>query len=93
MLEEITKQQKEELLILMLKNELAELWLTKRIADTPKEIKEFDNSLNDQEDEKKQYDKYIAYVEKLEMVLEAKQDNLFNLEYLDKASELIKQYV
>jgi hypothetical protein len=42
MLNKIAKQQKQELLTLMLKNKIAEMWLTKKIAETPEEIKTLD---------------------------------------------------
>lgn len=94
MLDKIAKQQKEELLTLMLKNELAELWLTKKIAETPEGIRASDKEIETMEEEEKdQYNKYLGYIEKLERVLEAKKDNLFNLEYLNKAVKNVKKYV
>jgi len=121
MLNKIVKQQKKQLLTLMLKNEVAEMWLTKKIAETPEEIKELDiekiektdkkieevrNKLGDKdntiyinekiksfEEQKEQYDKYIDYMTKLDNILKAKKDNLFNLKYIDKASKKVKKYV
>lgn len=93
MLEEIIKQQKEELLTLMLKNELAEMWLSKKIAETPKKLKDTKDIETLEEEVREQYNKYITFVGNLERVLEAKTDNLFNLEHLDKAVENIKEYV
>ena len=109
MLKKIVKQQKKDLLTLMLKNEIAEMWLTKKIAETPEEIKKLDiDKLEGQikirkdtnsskfnieklQDQKEQYNKYISYLEKLDNILKAKEDNLFDLEYIDVAAEKVKR--
>ena len=94
MLKQILKQEKIELLGLMIKNELAEMWLTEAISKTPDEIKELDIDDKETTEEQKEHNKkYINYLEKLEKVLEAKDDNLFQLKYIDKAAKKVKKYV
>jgi len=106
MLTEIAKQQKKELLTLMLKNKIAEMWLTKKISEVPEEIKELDidkvradiKTKSDKELEEllgqeKQYDTYIGYLGKLDNILKAHEDNVFDYHIIDEAVKRVKSYL
>ena len=92
MLDKILEQEKEELLKLMFKNELAEMWLDKKISEIPNEIRELDaEEANIYQ--QKEWDKYIMLMEKLDNILSAKEDNIFNLDNLNEALTIVKKYV
>lgn len=93
MLNKIVKQEKKLLLALMLKNQIAEMWLTKKISETPEDIKEIDIDKEKDKELKDQYNKYIDYVGKLDNILKAREDNLFNFKYINKACKRIKKYI
>ena len=109
MLNKIAKQQKKELSTLMLKNKIAELWLTKKISETPEEIKKLDidnveagikikqdckaEGLEELIEQKNQYDTYIGYLGKLDKILKAHEDNVFDYNILDEAVRRVKKYV